>query len=535
MKALVVFPPGWSQNVGNPHIALPLLKSTLETSEVEVTVRDLNWEVAEYHCVHINQREALEAVQNGTMETMNEPYFRAEDRLMSVAKKYSGEWNLQLGFKFDKFSSSSSNDIRDALPVNSPFTEFFKCVVLPSVTKGSPELIGFSIASVYQLIPSLHLTWLLRKAGYEGLIVFGGNTVSRLRKEIAATPWLFDLVDGFIVFQGEIPLVNLSSRFLRRDCFPSVPNLIWRDGNEVKVNAARQYQNPNFVPTPDFGDLPVGQYWGVNYLPLVAARGCYYGQCIFCAIPYGFGERGFSGIRSTGMVFDDIRTLLDKHDISRFKFMDEALPPRILRDLPEWILEARLNIEWEAYLRLERQWLDRNFVGRVAMSGFRKGYFGLEIFPEETRRQLGKSDGAKNILRVLENCYETGIKVHLFCMFGFPGTGRKEAERTIDFILEHKDWIDSVDLNAYTYAKHTSVPGIEKIVKPDEDWALEYEYRGLSKEIMNSREVEELATEMEEIVWTDCPRLLHPTYRLISPWTCMTEAAKDQDVRSIAI
>ena len=80
------------------------------------------------------------------------------------------------------------------------------------------------------------------------------------------------------------------------------------------------------------------------------------------------------------------------------------------------------------------------------------------------------------------------------------------------------DLIDTVDLNAYTYARHTSVSGIEKVVKPDQDWALEYEYRPAREDILSSKEVEEMTTEMEDVVWTECPRLLHPIYRLVSPW-----------------
>lgn len=119
-------------------------------------------------------------------------------------------------------------------------------------------------------------------------------------------------------------------------------------------------------------------------------------------------------------------------------------------------------------------------------------------------------------------------------MFGFPGTGRKEAEKTIEFILDHRDMIDTVDLNAYTYAKHTNVPGIEKIIKANEDWALEYEYRGVSAGILSSKEVEKLAAEMEEVVWTECPRLLHPTYRLVSPWINLDKVTEDRHVLSIA-
>lgn len=518
MKQLLIFPPGWSLNVGNPHPALPLLKAVLEKDGVDVRIRDFNWEIAEYYEVRITSKDAIESVEVGTTEAMNTLYFNAEDKLMEVAKSYNGEWNLQLGFKFNDLSFYSSKDVREALKLDSPFTEYFKRETLPWVDKEDPEIIGFSVTSIYQMIPALHLSWMLRKAGYGGFIVFGGNTISRLKEEIIKKLWLFDLVDGFIIFQGESPFLRFSKAIRAGGDFSNVPNLIWRDNGAIKENLLIQYQDPDLIPPPDFGELPLGRYWGVNYLPLLAARGCYYAKCNFCGIPYGYGEGGFGGVRDAGLVFKDIITLMNKYDMQKYKFMDEALSPKTLTQLSDLILNGAVQVEWEGYLRLERLWLDKAFINRLGRSGFKKGYFGLEIYPEETRANLRKNDSAKEILAVLENCNDAGIKVHLFCMFGFPGTGRKEAENTIKFILKHNDLIDTVDLNAYTYARHTSVFGIEKIVKNDQDWAIEYEYQPTSEGILSSKEVEELANEMQEIVWTECPRLIHPIYRLVSPW-----------------
>lgn len=512
--------------MGNPHLAIPLLKAVLEKDGVDVRIKDLNREIAEYYGVRITSKNATEAVEVGTMEAMNILYFDAEDKLMEIAKSYNGEWNLQLGFKFNDLSFYSSKDVREALKLDSPFTEYFKVKILPWVNREEPEIIGFSIASIYQIISALHLSWMLKRAGYNGLIIFGGNTISRLKEDIVKNPWLFDLVDGFIIFQGELPALALSKVVQAERDFSKVPNLIWRDRGAIKENPIIQHQNPNLITTPCFAELPLGKYWGVNYLPLLAARGCYYAKCSFCAIPYGYGQGGFGGIRDAGLVFQDIMTLENKYGIHKYKFMDEALSPKTLIQLSDLILSKVIQIEWEGYLRLERHWLNRAFVRNLGRSGFKKGYFGLEIYPGATRSSLRKIDNAEDILTILGNCHDAGIKAHLFCMFGFPGTGREEAEKTIEFILKHSDLIDTVDLNAYTYARHTSVFGVEKIVKTDQDWALEYEYRPVLEGILSSKEVEELTTEMEDIVWAECPKLIHPIYRLVSPWNYL------QDIQS---
>lgn len=523
MKTLLLFPPGWSFNVGNPHLALPLLKAVSGKVGVDVRIRDLNWEFAEYYGVSITAKDAIEAVGIGTMEAMNRLYFNAEDKLMGIAQNYHGEWNLQLGFKFNTFSFYSSRDVQEALKLNSPFTKYFKEEVVPWIEKEDPEIIGFSIASIYQAIPALHLSWMLRKAGYSRLIILGGNTISRLKEEIVKTSWLFDLVDGCIIFQGESAFATFGKTVQTGGNFNDVPNLIWRDNNSgvIKENPTVQSYNPDVIPTPDFDGLPLGKYWGVNYLPLLAARGCYYAKCSFCSIPFGYGEGGFSGMRDAGLVLQDMVTLKNKYGVHRFKFMDEALPPKTLIQLSNMILRESIQIEWEGYLRLEQHWLDREFVNKLRDTGFKKGYFGLELYPEAARDNLGKNDNAGEILAILRNCHDAGIKVHLFCMFGFPGTGRKEAENTTEFILKHRDLIDSVDLNAYICARHTTAFGIDKVATSDQNWALEYEFSPVSKDALSSKKVQDIATKMEDLVWKECPQLLHPIYRLVSPWDYM--------------
>lgn len=518
LKAVLLFPPGWSLNVGSPHLALPLLKAALDQKGVSVRMKDLNWEIAESYGVHISQEDALRAVDISTMEALNTVYFGAEDKLMQIAHSFDGEWNLQLGFNFKSFSFSSSRDIREALRAKSPFTDYFVKHVIPWLERESPRLVGFTVSSSYQIVPALHLCWLLRNAGYCGFIIFGGNIISRLKHEIVGLPWLFDLVDGFIIFQGELPLVALTKCLVSNGSLSDVPNLVWRNNGIIQENVMMSFQDPNAYPTPDFDDLSVGRYWGVNYLPVLAARGCYYGKCVFCAIPYGYDSQGFGGIRDARSVLKDIVTLKDRNNIHRFKFMDEAVPPSILKELSELILRDKLHIEWEGFVRLERDWLNEPFVTKLAQSGFSKGSFGLEIYPSQERDGLGKNDNANDILEILKVCNSAGVKVHLFCMFGFSGTGRQEAETTVEFILRNKHWIDTVDLNPFKYAKHTAVNGIEKITRMGQDLALEYDYKPYEKGSLCSAEVEELTDEMEDLVWRECPRLLHPIYRLVSPW-----------------
>ena len=445
---------------------------------------------------------------------------------MQIASDFGGSWNVQTGFEFDDLSNTGSADLRVAMSRLSPLTEYYIKSVLPWVGGNSPDIIGFSIASPSQLIPSAQLVWLLRKAGFIGSIVWGGNTVTRLSKSFKGLDWLFDIIDYLVVFQGEEPFYQLVLALQNGTVLRRVPNLIYKSRGKVEETATLPAPSPNSLNTPYFTGFPIGEYWGVNYLPLLASRGCYYNKCSFCAIPYGYGNNGFTGFRHASKVVNDIVQLIDRHKINRFKFVDEALSPRGMMDIAQNILSLDLQVEWEAYARLENIWLDDSFLKTISRAGFKKAYFGLELVAGNSRKVLRKHDNAAQTYIILNKCSEYGIKVHLFCMFGYPGTGLQEAEDTVEFVLENRGLVDTADFNAFTYSRHTNVEGIRKVSRPENDLVLEYKYTPLLPGILSYESVERLTAELEEIVWQSCPRLLHPTYRMVSPWGYQPDRVK---------
>src|ERR1035441_3548959 len=373
-RIALLFPPGWTLSTGGPHLALGALRAFLEQNGIDdVWVHDLNHEVADRLISPIDATTAEAACTGGhTLAAMNEPYFRSEDRLMSIAQRFGGKWNAQLGFWYDSHPERSSQAAFEYVLRPSPFDSYME-LFLAQLLAERPNVVGLCLASVYQIIPALKLSLELRQHGYTGFIVLGGNTVSRLARELAIPP-VFELVNGLVTFQGEIPLLRLCQALASGRSLASVPQMTWCDGGEIRTNEPSETIDPLALTAPDCRGLDVGGYWGHNYLNVVAARGCYYGKCQFCAIPYGWGSDGFAGVRTPSLMVNDIVTLLERHNLPRFKFVDEAMSPSFMAEFSKELLRAGLSIEWEGYVRMERAWCDPAFVNLVARAGFRKGY-----------------------------------------------------------------------------------------------------------------------------------------------------------------
>lgn len=516
MRISLVFPPGWTLSTGSPHLAIPMLAGALRKYGHDVDVHDLNIEWTASRGLRVSEGAVSKAIEVGTLESLNAPYFDVEDVLEADAARHAGEWNAQLGFHYKDAPELSSRQTLETLDRSSPFEEIER-LFLAKMLATQPKVIGMCVAASYQLVSAFRLASQLRSAGYDGFIVLGGNTVSRLIKELSF-PRVFDLIDGLVVFQGEMALVELCECLERGSHLEAVSQLVWRDEHGVVCeNAARPALDPDDAATPDYTGLPLDDYWGERYLCIVAARGCYYGKCSFCAIPYGWGNRGFTGVRSPEKTWRDMLALWEKHGISRFKFVDEALSPHFLQALATIVRDEGVPFQWEGYVRLERSWDDDAFVRHLARGGFRKGYFGLELVPSASRSTLHKND-CPDPERLIALCDAHGIKPHLFCMFGFPGTGDREAADTVEFLLQNRSRVDTADIFPWVLAKHTRVAGVESVDAPGRDWALEFDHRSENPNVLSAEEIGSLASKYEEIIWGDEPRLLHPTYRLRSPW-----------------
>lgn len=517
MRAFLAFPPGWTLYSGGPHLALPALRAVLEEGGVEVMLRDLNAEVSLRYCPPTPVDELVAASATGTMDALNDAYFKGQSRFDAAATPYGGDWDLRLGFTYRDLHMFSSRQSLAAAERDSPFTDFYRRDVVPGILDFDPDVVAFGLACIQQMIPTLQLCRMLREAGCRAVLILGGNTVSRIADSVRSGD-LFRYVDGLALFQGEPVLPGLVAAAAAGRGLAEVPSLVWWDGETVRRNPILNQVDANALPTPNFDGLDLGAYWGEPYMPLLAARGCYYGKCEFCAIPFGWGEKHYAGLRSAARVIADIEALVERHGVRCFKFVDEAMPPATIRRLAEAILERGLDVQWEAYTRLERAWVDSDLAEVAGRAGFVKGYFGVELVPGDHRGLLGKND-AGNPLETFRACRQNGILVHMFSMLGFPGTTVEDARRTIEFALGNTELIDTLDVFAYGYARGTSEPKGARIMRdPDLDWALEYPYEAAAEGVLGSAEVEQMVTFYEELVFDHYPRLAHPVYRLVSPW-----------------
>lgn len=513
--AYLINPPGWILNPGGAYIALPLLKSALHNQGIEAKVIDSNLDSALFYDLKIDQNDLNDIEKDFSLSSLNKPYFREQNKMQELAGVFRASWDIQLGYNPVGYDFSSSESVREFSNFESVYTLYFKSILIPEIQRSNPALIGISVTVPQQLLPTFELCKLVRDQGFDGKIILGGNMITRIGGNLNL-PWVFELIDALVLFQGENSIPGYINCLERNLPLNNVPNLVWKSEGKIITNRIKHIKPYEFT-RPDFSDLRNGEYWGNNYITLLGSRGCYYGKCSFCAIPYAYGNDGFLGHDKPSNIFEDILLNIEKFGINNFKFTDEALHPTILKKISEEIISHSVDCSFEGYARFDNFWKNKPFLNLVSKAGLRKVYLGLELIPTTKRDLLNKSD-SKDALEMLQKFNDAGIKIHLFTLFGYPGTGVDDAINTIQFALKHQELIDTLDVFPFHYAKHTQIPFVNKIIDEDKDWAIEYEYRTEIESALKKEEVSILCEKLEDVIWAERPEWLHPVYRMISPF-----------------
>jgi hypothetical protein len=519
MKVMLYFPPNWTPAM--PHLALPSLTAYLRERGVDVIQRDLNAEVFDRILTRDYLLRSLErlrqrrprsgtpawelwhwALANGPALARqiegakrvikshafydglrSLPAFETMIQALQLASLpyYPSALHLQ-GYD-SSYRADSSKAILQAVEDRSQnmFIELFEELVVPEVRREQPEVVGISIPSVNQVIPGLTIAHLVKQSGARVHVTIGGPMASIWREQLSGLPEMFRLFDSAVVFDGEEPLYRLCRAVHAGRPLDDVPNLIYFDGARVRSTARQEQARLQDLPAPDFDGLPLDKYLAADLvLPLATTRGCYFGKCAFCNVGYGEPE-AFSQQRSETLE-RQMLMLLEKYGCRHIFFVDEALTPRLMRELSPRLEARGAPIFWGGCARFEKTYT-RELLEAMSRGGCCMLLFGLEAGSQRIMDRMVKGTRLEIIRRILPDSTAAGIWNHTFFFFGFPGETLEDAQQTVDFLYENAEYINSAALGTFLlerYAPAYTFPwlyGITKIIeRPDADLGFYFDY-----------------------------------------------------------
>jgi anaerobic magnesium-protoporphyrin IX monomethyl ester cyclase len=508
LKTMLLFPPEWVPTA--PYLALPSLTAVLRAEGHEVIQRDINIEMydlffSDTFLIWVMARMSMQLSRLGAKEMSAGLTDREADQkalletksavdVMELAARAMKAKQIVRGEEFyDAVKLESAlNTFREVMqyisaayypasivfyPMESNLgyrpgvsQEVFACLddeqvnvyrdvcrqlVLPSVERERPDVVGVSIGTQMQLLAGLTFCRMIKESFPQIHITVGGNIITRLQEEFPTHERLFtDVFDTAIMYEGEHALLWLLEALAGERAIASVPNLIYRTSDGIQVNKEIHTEKTTALPLPDFDGLPLDSYFvPVRILPYLATRGCYWGRCTFCDHGQGYFDQ-YRGMPAH-QVIEQVKALKEKYQTEHFLFADESYPPALFKKVVQLLVEQNVGIKWTTLIRFEETLSDPELWRLAAQSGCCTLYYGMESANERVLNLMDKHVKKTVIENNLKLAAGAGIWNHVMAFYGFPGETRDEAQETRQFLLDNKENIHSVELFYFVAYRHT--------------------------------------------------------------------------------
>ena len=533
-KVMLIFPPEWVPTA--PYLALPSLAAVLRQNGIETVLKDINVEMYDHFFTPgfllfvkgkiqdrlktlKNQagalspedaeiRQMLSDYQSIDLDHHINKVTRAK-RIMRSEEFYEiekAEWALNAFREVMEYISvayfpasiqfypveSNLNVYRpwvsdDLLKVPfdnnvNVYADICRQLVLRSIKKEKPEVVGISIGTPVQLMSGITFATLIKEAFPDIHVTIGGNIITRLKDNFAGKPHFFGKAfDSMITYEGEHALVWLVEALSGKRKLSEVSNLIYKD-EEGQMHVNETYQERvDQLPPPDFDGMPWEKYFSPEKLvPYLGTRGCYWGKCTFC--DHGAGYIDQFRAKHADQIVDELEYLKNKLNAKHFMFTDESFPPALFIKLPPMMVERELDIYWTTLIRFESQLLEPEIWDMAHKSGCRSLYYGLESANERIIKLVKKDTDIEAAKINLEQAKRVGIWSHVMCFYGFPSETEAEAEDTRQFLIDNQHRIPSVEMYFFVLYKNAPVmfQADEYKIKvqdnPEHDMALDFYY-----------------------------------------------------------
>jgi virulence-associated protein VapD len=543
LQVSLVFPPSWIPS--QPFLSLPSLQGFLKNMGVEnVSIRDLNIEImdellssekVEKTYAIIEERLSKGAETIGSEENREDVYSRlnwAREVIEGENMVHNVEWakstlKSQHFYEIDdyveswkiidrwlqafgmlyypseisiadnsmRYSVYSSEDVLRAVDdkYENPYLALFNEHIIDSMIQENLDLVGISVTATSQVIPAFTLARLLKVKNRNIHVTMGGSVFTKLIDNLQSNHILFDLVDSFIVFEGEHALLGLIEQLEGKKDFSKVPNLVYKEDNRIRVNQPFHIEDINSLPTPDYDGFPLDRYLSPKrVLPLQGSRGCYWRKCTFCNLHV---DNLKFRLRNLDLVLEDMKRLKEKHSAEYMFFSDECMPVKQLDNMSSRLIEKGNDVKWMAGVRFDKG-LTKDILSKAREAGCLKMVFGLESSNKRILSLMDKGIETEITKNIIDYCDETGIAVHMYVIVGFPSETREEAMETLDFVISNEKFLKSKGASClaclFELEKHAPILrdpgkyGLTKIGHPkQDDLSLGYFYetnRGMTPE-----------------------------------------------------
>lgn len=328
--------------------------------------------------------------------------------------------------------------------------------------------VGISIPFPGNFCMAVKIAQILKNNKSDIKVVLGGGFINTGFRNIKEKK-LFDYADFIVLDDGELPLIKLAE-YLNGKCEKSsLVRTFFCDGEKIcySGNEAQNYKK-QFIP--DYDDLPLDSYFTLRestnsmhslwsqriYLKLRMAHGCYHHKCTFCdtSLDYIATYKAEDG----AFLADAAEKLIAQTGIRSFHFIDEAMPPAVIKTFCIEILKRGLDIIWWGNIRFDSAF-DSDLPYLMSRAGCIAVTGGMESGCNRILSLMNKKTTVETIIRVSKKFAQSNILVHGYLIYGFPGEKPEEIAETLEVVRQMflEKILHSVFFHKFTLTVHSEI------------------------------------------------------------------------------
>ncbi len=298
---------------------------------------------------------------------------------------------------------------------DNPFFNFFEQALAPGIDTFASEYVGISLCYLNQALVAFAMAGWIRARFPGKKILMGGGLISSWMRQPGFDNPFKGLVDTLVEGEGEKALLKLHKRPLA-------------DTRQV---------------APDYDFAPWDSYIAPGkILPFRASIGCYWSKCRFC--PEKAEARPYRSSRA-GRVMDQLKVLEELYRPEYVHLIDNAITPAMLKALSR----TENSFQWYGFARFTKELSDKAFCERLKQSGCSMLNLGLESGDPEVLEKMNKGTDLDLASGALKALHDSGIKTYVYLLFGTEFENRAAADKTLDYVTAHQDYIDYLNLAVF--------------------------------------------------------------------------------------
>ncbi len=278
----------------------------------------------------------------------------------------------------------------------------------------------------------------LRAAGSRVPIVLGGQFPTFCwEKLLSDVPEIDAIVRG----EGEVPLVGLVRRLLSDEPWQDVPGVAYlRDGEVVANPPPPLIHDLDGLPFPARDTLPAVRSIGAM-VSVSSSRGCT-SRCTFCSTPafYRLSKGPVWRPRSPGNVVEEIRQLVQDHDVHQFIFVDDNFIGAGERgrqraaEIAEQMIRAGLDVEFFLSCRVDA--VEEELFALLKRAGLTTVGLGVESGNQRQLDTYGKGATVEDNRQAIQKLRKLGIVPGIGFIMADPYFTPEEMLENLRFLKE---------------------------------------------------------------------------------------------------